>query len=241
MVNLSCSSNNLTSLNYTTQKNHNAAISFFSSAFVSMADLELVYWPGFTGRAEPIIFLLESAGMKYTLSHDVMGFKAQHPEVFACPFIKRGDFVQSQTTAILAYLGQVAGYQLERKDEAYALNVSLNLGDIWTEAYNGRKADDHGAAFLADRLGKWLDVLEAGLNARGGKHFVGDKLSYVDFQALNVATTLEYMYGQKALDPISHRPKLAAALAAVKALPGVDAYLKSDRFLPVLYAGVSAQ
>jgi hypothetical protein len=119
--------------------------------------------------------------------------------------------------------------------------VSLNLADIWAEAYSGRKGADGGAAFLANRLNDWLDVLEKGIELKGGKFFFGDHASYVDFQALNVYHILEFMYGKTAVAAVAQRKRLSAALEHTRSLPGVQAFMKSDRFLPVLYPSIKAQ
>ena len=67
---------------------------------MSSEEIVVYYWPGFSGRAEPIQFILESAGVKYRLCNDVREFQKANTlfPVFACPFIVRGDLVLSQTS-----------------------------------------------------------------------------------------------------------------------------------------------
>jgi len=121
-------------------------------------------------------------------------------------------------------------------DETRALQLSLNMGDFWSESYDARRGADGGAEFLKGRLLKWLGVLEHNLK---GKYFFGDHLSYVDFHALNVIHILDFMYGKLALDPIASRPKLDAWLKTMKSHPTVQEFYKKK--LHVLYDGVKAK
>ena len=209
---------------------------------MSHEEITIYYWPGFSGRAEPIQFILECVGVPYTLSNDVVGFQKANTgfPVFACPFIVRGDLVLSQTASILAYLGNEFGFGVSQANDPYAYTVSLNLADIWAEAYGGRKGPDGGAAFLKNRLHDWLDVLEKGIEKKGGKFFFGDSPSFVDFQALNVYHILEFMYGKVAVSAVSERKRLSATLDNIRSLPGVQAFMQSGRQLPVLYPSIKA-
>lgn len=51
---------------------------------------EIVYWPGFTGRAEPAILMLEDLEEPYTIANDVadrISLLARTEPVFACPLL----------------------------------------------------------------------------------------------------------------------------------------------------------
>jgi len=206
----------------------------FQNVKMSASNITFYYWDGFTGRGEPILLLLQHAGVAYNYSHAVETVLAKHPKLLACPLLVDGDTVYSQTIAILNYLAKK--FHLMPADETRALQMSLNMGDLWSESYDARKGADGGAAFLKDRLGKWLDVLEHNVQ---GKYFFGDHLSYVDFHVLTVIHVLDFMYGNVALDPIASRPKLAAWLKVTKALPSVQEFYKKK--LPILYDTVKAK
>ena len=116
-----------------------------------------------------------------------------------------------------------------------ALQTSLNFADIWSESYNGKKSADGGAGFLANRLPKWSAVMEASLSDSG---FFGDKLSFLDFQGLNIINILEFMFGQAATAELEKHSKLSAWIKTIRALPSVVEYNKDC--LPVLYASIKA-
>jgi len=201
-------------------------------------DYTVYYLPGFGGRSEPILTLLLDAGKHYTLSNDVKGFLDHHPKVFACPVVvdhKNNGFVLSQTVAILSYLGKKLGYYCPEND-ARGLQLSMCMSDIWSESYESRKGADCGAAFLKDRLPKWLSVFEASIQ---GKYFLGDKLTFVDFHAVNVVTLLDFMYGHLAMSQIATYPKLSAWLQVAHSLKGVQEYKKLGH--PVLFPAVKAK
>ena len=77
----------------------------------------IYYHPGFTGRAEPALLLLQDAGAPLTLARQLNGEapndaakKLQFP-AFACPVLEdksNGAFI-SQTAAVMAYLGKQLG------------------------------------------------------------------------------------------------------------------------------------
>jgi len=116
-----------------------------------------------------------------------------------------------------------------------AIQVSLNIVDIWSESYTAKKSSDGGDAYLAERHGKWLDNLEASVK---GKYFFGDKISFVDFQALNLFNVLEFIYGDKNAKQVATRPKLTAWLHEMNSLASVKKVLANNP--PVLYPGVKA-
>ena len=67
---------------------------------------EIVYWPGFTGRAEPAILLLEDVGEPYMIDTNVparIEALGQTEPVFACPLLIDGETVLSQTSVIVEY------------------------------------------------------------------------------------------------------------------------------------------
>jgi len=198
-----------------------------------MAEYKVSYWPGFSGRAEPILMLLHDAGKKYELVGDVQAVLGANPKLFACPILTHNNCSIAQTSCILFHLGKTLGYM--PADETQALQLSLNLADIWAESYTARKGADGGATFLTNRLGKWLKVLEATIE---GKYFYGDKLTFADFQALNILNILEFMYGNGAKTLIQQNPKVDAWLKTVRALPTVQEYYKSAP--PVLYNSIKS-
>jgi glutathione S-transferase len=211
---------------------------------------ELFYWPNFTGRIEPILLLLHDAGVDYTLVRDVSAATAQDigAPAFASPILRQGHFTVAQTTAILQFLGRRHGYapaDMSEEVQANCLQLALNAADIWSEAYKARREDDEGAAFIAERLPRWLDQLERFFSATsgGGPFFFGTHPTYADFALLNVCNILDWMYctATKACDFPSLKFELPKSIAvwkhAMQARAGVAAYLRDAE--PVLYAEVA--
>jgi len=196
---------------------------------------KVYYWPGFTGRAEGILFLLEQAGVAYTLESDIQGVTAKHPVCFACPVVDDGHTVISQTPAVLYYLGKKLGFFPDDHNDARALQISLNIADLWSEGYEAKKKDG-GAEWIKTRFSKWANSLEHSIQ---GKYFFGEKLTYVDFQALNLVNVFDFIYGHVATDEWAKYPKISAWIKEVRALKGVHAVVKKG--IPVLYESVKAK
>jgi hypothetical protein len=197
--------------------------------------IKVYYWTGFTGRAEPILFLLEQASAKYSIEWKDGPIENQDPVSFAYPIIDDGEQIISQTAAILFYLSKKLGIVCEG-NEGKILQVSLNIADIWAEAYQARSGEDAGAEFISGRLSKWFDNVNASIK---GKYFFGDHVSFVDFQALNVFNVLDFMYGEKVAHLLKGYPKITTWLSQTKSLPSVQAVLNKN--IPVLYPSVQAK
>ena len=106
----------------------------------SSSSYEVIYWPGFLGRSQVAVLLLEDAGATYTTNTDVQGFLASNTgfPAFACPIVKKeGGPVVSQTPAIAYFLGKELGYAPAPEDEANALSYALNVADILAEGERG--------------------------------------------------------------------------------------------------------
>jgi glutathione S-transferase len=199
----------------------------------------IYYHGGFTGRAQPLVLLLEDAQAKYKIDTDFASFVASHNAadgkvpVFAPPIVATSDGqVWSQTMAIAAQLGARLG--AEGGDSA--LQQALNIGDVFGEAFQARKSPDKGDAFLQARAGRWFDVLEKSVAATssGGDYVFGERVSYVDFLLLSLVENFEFMFGERAAELVAARKRIVAIAANVKARPNVAAYFKSDRYLPIL-------
>eukprot|EP00009_Paramoeba_aestuarina_P016237 CAMPEP_0201539736 /NCGR_PEP_ID=MMETSP0161_2-20130828/70564_1 /ASSEMBLY_ACC=CAM_ASM_000251 /TAXON_ID=180227 /ORGANISM="Neoparamoeba aestuarina, Strain SoJaBio B1-5/56/2" /LENGTH=219 /DNA_ID=CAMNT_0047947149 /DNA_START=849 /DNA_END=1508 /DNA_ORIENTATION=+ len=203
-----------------------------------MSAVELIYWPGFSGRLQPIELLLRAAKVDYTINNDVPGFIGSSAEpVFACPILKDGDFVLSQTVAIVVYLAEKHGFSLDSaQDKAHALMSVLNLADVFTEGFKARREDDKGEAFLAadGRLSKWLTLVNGSAAKHGGKFSFGDKLTFVDFFLLNVHLSLVHVFGDDYKAQASKHEKITSIIKNIRAVPEIAEFIASDKFLPVL-------
>lgn len=202
---------------------------------------EIVYWPGFTGRAEPAILLLEDLGVDYTVTTDVAeriaALSATEP-VFACPLLIDDDTVLSQTSVITQYLAQKHGCDVADADQTAAAQFGHNLADIWRETYEGRR--DGSEAYLTERFPRWLDIMETSFRGDGDWFFPGAEPSWLDYLALNIVTLATYCWGDPAVAQMQSKPRLSAWSERMQARPRIKAYFDRADSLPVAYDEVSA-
>jgi glutathione S-transferase len=217
---------------------------------------ELYYWPGIPGRGEFVRLALEQAGAPYVdVARTAKGMAAMMKLLedagdqllpFAPPFLKTAELVIAQTATILAYLGPRHG--LVPADEASqfrAQQLQLTIADLVGEAHDThhpiagslyyedqkREARRRSSVFLEERVPKYLGYFERVLDRNGGKHLVGDAVSYVDLSAFQVIEGLEYAF-PNAMARLARRiPNLLRLRDAVELQPRLAAYLASDRRL----------
>ena len=229
---------------------------------------ELFYWPGIQGRGEFVRLALEEAAADYVdvaRGHGAgRGVKAMTAMLdgaaapltpFAPPFLRDGGVVVSHVANILFYLGPKLG--LAPKDEPqrlFAHGLQLTITDFVAEAhdthhpiatglyYEDQKAEAkaRAAAFLADRVPKYLGYFESVLNDNpaGPAHAVGEGLTTVDLSLFQVWAGLGYAFPRAFAGAAKSWPALAALAAAVEKRPNVARYLASDRRIPFNELGV---
>ena len=202
---------------------------------------EIVYWPGFTGRAEPAILLLEDVGEPYTIDTDVQArieALGQTEPVFACPLLIDGETVVSQTSVIVEYLAGKHGCDVAPADAIGAAQFGYNLADIWREIYEGRR--DGSADFLTDRFPRWLDVIEHSFGGDQAWFFSDDAPTWVDYLVLNIVTLATYCWGEPAVQMMRRRSKFNAWTERMMERPRLKAYFENEASLPVAYVEVRA-
>ena len=221
------------------------------------APYALCYWPGIPGRGEFVRLALEEANAPYVDVARLPKSKgggvaammrilrdAGPLEPFAPPFLKSGDLVVAQTANILLYLGSRHG--LVPRDEPSRLKANqlqLTIADLVSEVHDAhhpiatslyyedqkREAKKRTAAFVKERIPKFLGWFERVLEASGGTHFVGRRVSYVDLSVFQVLLGLDYAF-PTAMAGIEKRiPRLRALADRVAQRPRVAAYLASER------------
>lgn len=215
---------------------------------------ELYYWPMIPGRGEFVRLALEYAGADYVdvareegveAVQALMGEDQQHPP-FAPPYLRDGDVVVGQTSAILLYLGPRLG--LTPKGEAAALwthQIQLTIADLVQETHDSHhpvalgdyyedqktEAKRRSKEFRKKRIPKFLDWLEAILarNPAGRDWLVGEAVTYADLSAFQAVTGLLYAFPKATKAALKETPYLAALAVRVSDLPTLKAYLESDR------------
>lgn len=228
---------------------------------------ELYYWPEIQGRGEFIRLALEDAGAPYAdvcrrpakqgggtqAMMRLMRAPGDALEPFAPPFLKHGDLLVGQTANVLLFLGPRLG--LVASGEANRLRahqLQLTLADLVAEAHDTHhpiasslyyedqrpEAARRAAAFLEERIPKFLGYFERVLAAAGGEHFVGGAPSYVDLSMFQVLAGLRYAF-PKAMKKVSPEvPRLITLGARVAERPRIAAYLASPRRLPFNQQGI---
>jgi len=212
---------------------------------------KLFYWQGFTARAEPILLLLEDAGVEYEYITEDAKKKTNKTSSYishAFPVLEKGGFTVSQTTAIMQYLGAVHGYNGRTpEEEANVLQVALNAADLWVEGYYTRSGvaslgltSDNGKTFWQGKRGEvWLKLLEKNLQATDGDYFFGANPTYADFCVFNAINVIRFVYGEHFEQEYKHCAVLQNFENTMKNRPKVKAFFERNT-LPVLYEGVSA-
>ena len=94
------------------------------------------------------------------------------------------------------------------------------------------------AQFRDERIPKFLDHFEAATRAVAGEWVAGGRWSYVDNSLFQVIAGLRYAFPRRMATLAPHYPGLVALHDRVAALPGVTAYLASERRLPFSEEGI---
>ena len=167
---------------------------------------EIFYHKGFTGRSLPIIMLLKDVGVEYEVvpcvqdgPDRVVGNVQGYP-VFAPPALKAGNFVLSQTSAILSYLGKKHGCAPSSdEDIAKCDQLTNDAADVTAEIFKASKSEDKGASFIAagGRLAAWFSHFDKALTASSGPFFFGENPTYADFAFVPVFDLLQFYFDDR--------------------------------------------
>ena len=217
---------------------------------------ELYYWTGIQGRGEYIRLALEEAGAPYSDMAREQGDgviealteQAQTPS-FAPPFLKDGELILGQVSAILSYLGDKL--DLAPRDPHQRLwtqQIQLTIADLVVEGHDAHhplgmgkyyedqkpEAKRRAKEFREQRVPKFLDWFETILsrNPKGPDHLVGARLSYADLSLFQIVEGLDYAFPKLMGRIGKHYPKTRSLHDTVAERPNIKAYLDSDRRLP---------
>jgi len=227
---------------------------------------ELYYWPTIQGRGEFVRLALEEAGAEYVdVARGPNGTRAMmrlmrdaEKPPFAPPFLRSGDLLIGQTSAILLYLG--AQHGLAPKDPAGGLwthQIQLTIADLVNEAHDthhpvgvGLYYEDQkdealrrAKEFRQSRIPKFLQWFEEILdrNPSGSDHLVGADLTYADLSLFQVVEGLTYAFPYATAAALRKTPLVAALHRAVAERPRIRAYLESERRIPFNQEGIFRQ
>jgi glutathione S-transferase len=213
---------------------------------------DLWYWPGIQGRGEFIRLPMEAAGIEYrdraredgvdALMKDI---KARHPfQPFAPPYLDTGKLVIAQVAHILTWLSDA--HELAPKDETalfWVIQLQLTVTDFIAEVHNVHhpvamddyykeqkpEAARYAKGFREQRIPKFLTYFDRATSAVAGDWVGGDSWSPIDTSLFQVIEGLRYMFPKRMAAIEGDYPGLTALHDKVAELPGIKAYLVSDR------------
>jgi glutathione S-transferase len=215
---------------------------------------KLWYWPTIQGRGEFVRLALEGAEIAYEdcarkvgeegLMADLNGRTGRTP--FAPPYLELDGLVIAQVANILMYLGERHGIAPSNMADRLWLNqFQLTIADLVAEVHNvhhpvammdyydDQKPEAARAAkqFREERIPKFLGHFEDAVQANPGEWLIDHKWTYADASLFQIVEGLRYMFPKrmKTLEP--DYPNLIRIHGQVADLPGIKAYLKSDRRL----------
>jgi glutathione S-transferase len=222
---------------------------------------KLWYWPTIQGRGEFVRLALEGAEIAYEdcarkvgeegLMADLNGRTGRTP--FAPPYLELDGLVIAQVANILMYLGERHGIAPSNMADRLWLNqLQLTISDLVAEVHNvhhpvammdyydDQKPEAARAAkqFREERIPKFLGHFEDAAQANPGEWLIDHKWTYADASLFQIVEGLRYMFPKrmKTLEP--DYPNLIRIHGQVADLPGIKAYLKSDRRLPFNTDGI---
>jgi glutathione S-transferase len=223
---------------------------------------DLWYWPNIQGRGEFVRLALEAAGIPYrdraredgveALIADMQA-RADRPP-FAPPYLALDGLAVAQVANILAYLAQMHDLAPSAlADRLWLHQLQLTIADVVAEVHDvhhpvavGAYYEDQkpeaarkAAQFREERLPKFLGYFDraAAANPRTA-WVVDDRWTYVDCSLFQLVEGLRYMFPKRMAEIEGDYPHLIAVHDAVAILPGIKAYLNSDRRLPFNEEGI---
>lgn len=226
-----------------------------------MSGYRLWYWPTIQGRGEFVRLALEAGGIAYEDSARTHGIKAMLTDMaahvpfapFAPPYLVADGRAVAQVADILLYLGDRHGLAPGDAAMRYGLHqLQLTVADLVAEAHNVHhpvaamayyeeqkpEAARAAAQFRDERMPKFLDHFEAATRAVAGEWVAGERWSYVDTSLFQVIAGLRYAFPRRMATLAPRYAGLVALHDRVAALPGVSAYLASERRLPFSEEGI---
>jgi glutathione S-transferase len=183
----------------------------------SFEGYEVIYHAALTLRASQIQQLLTDLKVDFTMKgvdygaeakgeNKVVGGKAEGVSVFAAPCLKQGDFVLSQTTAIMNYLCEKHGVSAELNTpeaRAKAEQLLQDASDLQGEAYNiSKTSDEEKAKFISERAVAFFKHLEKVCATTGKDSFLcgTTKPQACDYVLVTAMDTIKCGFGAKKLD-----------------------------------------
>ena len=214
---------------------------------------DLWYWPSIQGRGEFVRLALEAAGIDYRDRAREDGAEAMMKDMaarqrapFAPPYLAIDGLVLAQVADILLFLGDRHDLTPSAMADRYWVHqLQLTVADLVAEVHNvhhpiaasayyeEQKPEALRAAeqFREERMPKFLGWFEAAVAAGPGHWTVDHRWTYADTSFFQLVEGLRYMFPRRMTTIGKDYPNLTRVHDQVAELPGIAAYLKSERRL----------
>jgi glutathione S-transferase len=208
---------------------------------------DLWYWPGLPGRGEFVRLTLEAAGLPYRDRGVEEGAEALLADMekgdrrpFAPPYLRVGKQAIAQVANILHWLTERHDLAPEA-DRVWLQQLQLTISDMVAEVHNVHhpvammayyheqksEAARAAAQFRDERIPKFLGYFNQALGDRDW--MAGERWSPVDASLFQLVAGLRYMFPRRMAVVERDYPALVTLHDRVRSLPGIAAYLDSDR------------
>ena len=132
--------------------------------------------------------------------------------------------------AIMPALGDSLGYRVPDKANNKAMQLMLNIYDIFDESIAKRGSITtltEARSFIDNRMKQFFVSIEAGYKMYPGSLFYGEHPSFVDFQLLGTLIILDSMFGKDAVMGMLTvtAPTVVAAAAVMSSRPNIKAFI----------------
>ena len=229
---------------------------------------DLWYWPGIQGRGEFVRLFMEAAGISYrdrarqadaqALVED-MEAREQSGNFapYAPPYLVAKD---SEGEIAIAQVAHTLAWLTDRHDlgsgdpqtDLHLIQLQLTITDIVAEAHDthhplggGLYYEDQKQAaataakeFCEERIPKYFAHFETALGVNPGSFFRADGFGHVDTSLFQLVEGLRYAFPRRMAQIESDYPRIFACRDAAAKLPGIIAYLASDRRIPFNEDGI---
>uniref|UniRef100_A0A914UUT8 Glutathione transferase n=1 Tax=Plectus sambesii TaxID=2011161 RepID=A0A914UUT8_9BILA len=196
----------------------------------------LHYWKS-RGRAEIIRLTMAAAGVEWDDApymdqpEDIEKLRDSGKLVFnQLPLLQIDGINMVQTYAVVRYVSAKHGLNGKNAEEQYRIDMlSEGLRDF-AQPIGAYKfmPDEAFKASVTQAVDRYMPIFQKVLTDNGTNHLVGDRLTMVDIQLLEILLSLNDL--QPVL--LDKYPKMKEYQEKISAIPSLAAYLKSEKRFP---------